>query len=221
MFTRNYIDIHTHNEASGGISIFNIFPEILFTKPAENYHSIGLHPWYIGENHPEKMETVKNFAKNKFCIAIGETGLDKIKGPNFDLQKNILQKHIDIAGLTNKPLIIHCVRAFEEIIQIRRMNKSKVPWIIHGFNSKASIAERLVKEGAILSFGKDLAHSGSNAQKALVLASRNIFFLETDEGEIGIAEIYHHAAAILNVTIKDLVIKIEKDFRKIFRVNDE
>ena len=213
----DYIDIHTHGNSVAAKSVLNLFPEENLPEISGRLYSTGLHPWYIDINdYNDKIEIVRNWAKNKSCIAIGETGLDKISKTNFDLQKTLFEKHIEIAEENDKPLIIHCVRAFDELIGIRKITGSKVPWIMHGYNSKPQIAERLINEGLILSFGKAMTHPGSNAEKILETISENSFFLETDDSPLSIQEIYSFAAKIRKISINTLAEMIQRNFEQTF-----
>jgi len=213
----DYIDIHTHGNSVAVKSVLNLFPGENLPEISGRLFSTGLHPWYIDvKDYNYKIEIVRNWAKNKSCIAIGETGLDKISKTDFDLQKILFEKHIEIAEENDKPLIIHCVRAFDELIGIRKITDSKVPWIVHGYNSKPQIAERLIKEGLILSFGKALTHPGSNAKKILETISENRFFLETDDSPLSIQEIYGFAAKIRKISINTLSEIIQRNFEQTF-----
>jgi TatD DNase family protein len=91
-----------------------------------------------------------------------------------------------------------------------------VPWIVHGFNSRAEIADQLNSNGVILSFGKALVLPGSNAQKTLSRIYGNDFFLETDDGNLRIEIIYDNAAKLLQMTHSDILKKIQISFKKIF-----
>jgi TatD DNase family protein len=216
MVTEAYIDIHTHNGVAGKNAFYNFLPKGIPVLLPENYFSAGLHPWYIENDYPEKIEIIRNLAENRNCVAIGEAGFDKLRGASFELQEKVFKIHIDIAEKTRKPVIIHCVRAAEELIKIHRKMQPTVPWILHGYNSGPQKAKRLMDEGMILSFGKELSRPGSNAQKTLEIISDHIFFLETDDGDLTIQEIYRHASAILKTDIQELIVQLQKNFKQIF-----
>lgn len=184
----------------------------------ERILSIGLHPWFIDpENYLKKISIVSEMAKSGSCVAIGETGLDKLIKTDFDLQKSLFRRHIEIAEEFNKPLIIHCVRAFDELVTMKRASGSTVKWIVHGFNSKMQIAEKLLQEKMILSFGKHLKHENSNASNVLSEISVDDFFLETDDRDMTIQEVYEHAAKIRNLPIDELKKIIYNNFNQTFK----
>jgi TatD DNase family protein len=213
----DYIDIHTHHKTATGKTILNLFPTDHLPENSNSVFSIGLHPWHIEASDVlDKIEIVRSLAKLDSCIAIGETGIDKLAETNYDLQTTVFENHVEIAVEMGKPLIIHCVRAFDDLIRIKKNAGSVVPWIVHGFNSNLSIAERLLNEGFTLSFGKALAQNGSNAQKIIGLLMDNDFFLETDDGTFSIKEIYLLAAKIRKTTIENLMTLIQRNFEKTF-----
>jgi TatD DNase family protein len=217
----DYIDIHTHSKSASGKAIINIFPADEPSEVKEELFSIGLHPWYIDpDNYLKKLSLVLEMAKSKSCIAIGETGLDKLIKTDFDQQKSIFIRHIEIAEELNKPLIIHCVRAFDELVNMKRLTGSTVKWIVHGFNSKNQIAEKLLQEKIILSFGRHLKSTNSNAAKVLGWITEDEFFLETDDGDMTIQEVYAYAAKIRDLSTSELKTIIQSNYKRTFRMQN-
>jgi TatD DNase family protein len=217
-----YINIHTHISSGSGKSIVNIFPSGNPVRIAANFFSTGLHPWYIEiQDYQRKMEIIRNWSKDISCLAIGETGLDRFSKADMELQMAILKQHVEIAEEVGKPLIIHCVRAFDELISIKKNSRSKVAWIVHGFNSKNQIAKKLIREGMKLSFGRDLAQVKSNAKRALEVIPDHDFFLETDDSYFSIQEIYSFAARIRNIALEDLMIMVQRNFEQTFTLFHE
>ena len=107
---------------------------------------------------------------------------------------------------------MHCVAAYQEIIQLKKQLKLTVPLIIHGFSKNAQVAESLIKNGFYLSFGKYLL---LNADLASVLKTipPNQLFLETDTIEQSIFEVYAKAEEILGASIKQ---QIEDNYYRVF-----
>jgi len=218
----DYIDIHTHAITADGKSILNLFPSVDLSGLSTGLFSMGLHPWYVGsKDDTDNLQILRTFAANKSCVAIGETGLDKLAKSDFDLQKIIFLKHIEIAEEAGKPLIIHCVKAFEELLRIRKEHCCKVPWIIHGFNSNRQIAEKLLSEGILISFGKALRNPLSNAKRILKMIPDDVFFLETDDCSMKIHEIYDLAADVRKVPLITLKKNIHKNFKQTFGMLDD
>jgi TatD DNase family protein len=157
-------------------------------------------------------------AHEKRCLAIGECGLDKLSKVDFDLQEEVFVEQIKIANKINKPLIIHCVKAFNELINCLNLNDNKVPVIIHGFNNNENIARVMVNEGFYFSFGKALLGYESNAAKAIKNVGRKNFFLETDDADISIKYIYKKASELLGIDEEIIKQQIQSNFENVFKV---
>jgi TatD DNase family protein len=109
-----------------------------------------------------------------------------------------------------KPVIIHCVKAWEELIKVRRGTNPAQPWIIHGFRGNPELTKRLIREGFLFSVGEKI-----NVD-ALPLIPINSLFCETDEDEVDIRYIYQQAAHTLNRDLEDFANEIAKNVRRIF-----
>ena len=144
----DYFDIHTHCiPLCPSQAIVSIDASSLPMDEKVVYASIGIHPWQLTEANAESQwETLKASVNDPRIIAIGEAGLDKLKGASISLHSSVFQQEIALSESLSLPMVIHCVRAFNELIQIRKASKAKQPWIIHGFRGKPSIAQELLKQ---------------------------------------------------------------------------
>lgn len=223
-----FIDIHTHQpppldpqrERAKVISIYNLEPEAygqLVEQIKENgteagRFSAGIHPYRILEAKEieEALQQLDLLCSQQGIQFVGECGLDRLKGPDLQRQAKTFSAQIDLAEQYRKPLIIHCVRAFDELIRIEKQHKIKVPAIIHGFHKSPEMALQLYEHGFILSFGPAIMRSESKTAKALeeVWMRRLPFFLETDGSGLDIREIYGSASNLLKIstdTLKDAI----------------
>ena len=210
-----FINTHTHSQVyDAKIELVNLKLDAL-DKP--NYYSYGLHPLYLEkETCYEQLETLRRVAYEKRCLAIGECGLDKLSQVDFDLQEELFIEQIKLANLIGKPLIIHCVKAFNELINCLNLNDNKVPVIIHGFNNNENISRVLVNEGYYFSFGKALLGYDSNAAKAIIKVGRKNIFLETDDVDISIKYIYRKAAELLAIDEEIVKAQLQANFETVF-----
>jgi len=177
------LDIHSHTPGEG--AIYNLTMEELRKSPPysdkQQWVSVGLHPWSLTEEWKKDFLHVREWASFSQVKAIGESGLDKvIKSP---FQYEAFLAHVQLSEEINKPLVIHCVKAVDEIIKIRRMFVPKQPWIFHGFRGKPQLAEQLLKEGFYLSFGEHF-----NLMSVQICPADKLC-METDESNLSIQEI--------------------------------
>jgi len=214
--TNKFINIHTHKkEASNVLAIYNV--DVSEKIPENSYFSIGIHPWSIQQNNlSEHLLILKQKLAKKNCLALGEIGLDKITKTDFDLQKEILIAQLKQNSNFNKPVIIHCVRAFSELTTITK--NYDYSFIIHGFNKKNTLAKILIYKGFFLSFGKPLLYN-KTLQQTFKEMPLNQIFLETDDEDIPIEFIYKKAAEIKEILLKSLILAIDTNFEKIFKCN--
>jgi len=90
------------------------------------------------------------------------------------------------------------------VLKIRKDLGARQAWIFHGFNSKLSIAEQLVSKGLYISIGQKLLANEQKAKEIIRMLPLEKMFMETDDDEMGIEEIYQKVAEIKGVPIVDL-----------------
>jgi TatD DNase family protein len=212
-----FINIHTHSRIyDAQVELVNLQMDAA-DKP--EHYSYGLHPWHIDkDSYVSQLEYLRIRAHEKRCIAIGECGLDKLSTVDFQLQEKVFIQHVRIANDIKKPLIVHCVKAFNELINCLNLNDNEVPVIIHGFNNNENIARVLVDHGCYFSFGKALLGYESNAAKALKNVGRRKFFLETDDADISIKYIYRKASELLGIEEEIVAQQIKSNYENVFKI---
>ncbi|MCL1821334.1 MAG: TatD family hydrolase [Prolixibacteraceae bacterium] len=215
------IDIHTHNIPVGTNRLFilNRFPDSNFVElPPGGFYSVGLHPWYIGAGNAcyRQLDSVMRTLKREDVIAVGECGLDKTAKTDLQLQTDIFMQQAEMAEAFQKPVIIHCVRASNEIFQLHKKMNPSIPWILHGFQGNAKTAEQLAGAGFYFSFGSALLDEESKSGEAISVVPPDKLFLETDESAMSIHAVYERTSEILKLSAADLTEKIEWNFRQAF-----
>src|SRR6218665_1000078 len=208
------LNLHTHllkKQADEQIIFNEIIPdseealESFSLQDTENWLSAGIHPWYINEKiYNLQLKKLVNLAKDPAVKFIGECGLDRLKGALLPLQEEIFIKQIRIAEDVKKPVIIHCVKCYNELLSIKKIVRPRVPFVVHGFNSKIEIARQLFDKGFYLSLGGALLQEESNALKVLQEIPLERLFFETDDKYISIVDIYQKAANVKGLSIEVL-----------------
>ncbi|PXY03032.1 hydrolase TatD [Marinifilum breve] len=214
-----YIDIHTHQVDSDQeiLSIINMsIGESINELDRNQAYSIGIHPWDIEKLEIDSIDIyLKEFSANKSNIAIGEIGLDKLISTDFSIQEKFFTAQLQLAKLTQKPVIIHCVKSQEELLKIKQANETGTTWIFHGYNKSLQMAKDLLKFGFFLSFGENLLKN-ENLQKVFREVPLDKIFLETDDKQIDIRKIYQKAAEIKGIEIDVLKEQILLNYLKCF-----
>ena len=213
-----YCDIHTHQMPfhKEDIAVINRIVSPMGdmqpgSLPDTVIRSYGIHPWYI-YNVKEQMDLLRVLVSGSGVVAIGEAGLDTLAESPMDLQKEVFLAQANLAEETHKPLIIHCVKAWADLIACKKAVKPEMPWIIHGFRGNGELASQLVRLGFYLSFGDRFNPS------ALRAAWPDFLFLETDDKSIDIRGVYQNVAEALDIPEEKLRIQIAKNV-SIFHLN--
>lgn len=217
----DYIDIHTHGaESMPGILSVESLPAHENKKPVNVpglAYTAGIHPWYLTEaNQRQFLDYIRALSGGSQLIAIGEAGFDKLRGPSISLQRTVFEEQVKIAGVINKPVVIHCVRAWDELLASHKKLKPELPWLIHGFRGKNDLAQQLLHRGMYLSFWFNFILRPESAELLRNLPKERIF-LETDGAGISIKDIYKKVAADLAVSEDELKATILSNFEKVFK----
>jgi TatD DNase family protein len=215
------IDIHTHQapEENGDLFVQNIFPadEMMSLQPG-GFYSVGLHPWFItnSQNSKNELHQLEEKAALPEVIAIGECGLDKLANTESQLQLEVFLQQSRIAESVNKPLIIHCVKSYNEIAHLKRRMKPRVPWILHGYTGNDMISKQLISLDFYFSLGKILLSDNSHIRETLENLPADRLFFETDEWKRPVREVYSKYAESKGITMESLTEQVMWNFRQVF-----
>lgn len=204
-------DIHTHHvPLKPSQAIQNCFPEV-FSPCDDSFYSVGLHPWYLKkETFEQQWESLLDAIRCPQVVAIGEAGLDRLADTPFDLQMEMFERQIKLCEERDFPLVIHAVRAVDEMLRLKKEYRPRVPWIIHGFRGKKEQALQYLRQGFYLSFGEKFQ------EDALRATPTDRMFLETDESSLGIERIYDRVAAVLGISSEELTGRVQRNIEAVF-----
>lgn len=219
------IDIHTHHIDSSHEAICSLTPGPGFSPDPGKWYSVGIHPWKIEEFLSGKIatkEALELFSVHPRVLAIGEAGLDTLYP--FSLlppseRKGLYAHSIELfewqallAEKVGKPLIIHCVRAMDDLLRLKRTIRPKGLWIIHGFRGKPKQAEQFLNHGFALSFGEYF-----NPEAARIVPAE-LLFAETDESMLPFPEILSRLARARAQDLDSFSSSLEQNVRRNFRL---
>lgn len=180
----SFKDIHSHHPDAGDDTIVSLDYDRAI--PADGYYSIGLHPWQTdmpSDVLTEAINEVSRKASDGRVVAIGECGIDRLRGGDIETQTKIFRQHVAISETVAKPLIIHAVRSFDLLLALKKELKPRQLWIIHGFRGKAALARQLLDAGFALSYGEKFN------PEAVAITPFDRLFTETDESPLPITTI--------------------------------
>ncbi len=211
-----FIDIHSHRtglSSNTELRVSNVIvsKDYLNSSPC----SAGIHPWYIDEDQANQLEALEQYLLKKEVIALGECGLDKVVQNPWNIQVEVFEKQITLANKYQKPLIIHCVRAYSEVCTSLMRMKVQVPVIFHGFNKNWTLANTLIKQGYYISLGHAIQLGKMNELIEQVPLDR--IFFETDDKPIKISNIYAYFCRVRkNIPLEVLQRQLRQNFIQAF-----
>lgn len=215
----NYINLHTHSFKNQEtiLEVVNQYPWE-FSDAIPQY-SIGIHPWYINQERlSSDLDIIANKLHETNCLALGECGLDKRIEIPLSVQIEVFQQQLELLQKTTKPVILHCVAAYQEVIAIKKEMNIENPMIIHGFSKNEQVAKSLLDNHFYLSFGKYLLRN-PDLEKVFKLVPNDMFFLETDTIEETIVQVYEKAASVKEMPLDLLKKQVHGNFAEVFNQN--
>lgn len=210
-----YIDFHTHS--AGGradtVTVRNLMAgdDVPADFPANTLFSAGIHPWQLTENNLEHLQTgLLLTAAHPHVVMIGEAGFDRLRGAQGEVQYRAFLYQARIAEEMGKPVVIHCVKGWDELRRARREVKPGRPWVIHGFRGSGSLAASLAEEGYWFSLG-----TKGLTPEVLASVSHEKLLLETDDSGREIAEVYRLFAAAAGYGGQEAETRIRNNFNSL------
>ena len=211
-----FVNLHTHSytNSEAVLEIVNQYPnEFIADIP---HYSIGIHPWHIVD---ERVGEDLNYIKNKLqlieCIALGECGLDKRIEKKMEVQIDVFESQLSLLHEISKPVILHCVAAFDEIISCKKNSGLQSLFIIHGFSKNIPLAKQLLNQDFYLSFGKYLLRN-PEMESVFKYVPNDKIFLETDTISESIEEVYTFAAKCKNISVEEMKEIVWNNYQTVF-----
>ncbi|UPA11886.1 TatD family hydrolase [Borrelia venezuelensis] len=187
---KNSIDIHyLINEClKNGFSYFldiGLHPsdfyerkQLLDTYPNISL-TVGIHP--LNKALRDDFELIESILENENVVAVGEIGLDYLKGDNKSEQIEALNIQLDLASKYKKPVILHVREAYDDIYNIIKSSNFISRGILHCYSGNYEYAKKFIDFGFKISFAGNLTFKNSEPLRG-VLKKLNIedILIETD-----------------------------------------
>jgi TatD DNase family protein len=195
----------------------------------------GIHPAVSKKALPKDYKKLENIIQNEKCVAVGEMGLDyhyDFSYDNIKIQKESFIKQLDIADKFNKPVVIHCRDAYEDMIKLLA-EYSRIPkGVIHCFSGDIIQAKTFIEAGFLLGIDGPLTYKKSENLKQVVSEiDINKLLVETDSPYLApqkyrgqrnepsyISEVLQEIANIKNISFEEASRITTLNALKLFRV---
>lgn len=222
-----YFDSHCHIPA---VIPKNIGMFVCATKQAEwnkiiqiahnnasIFPAIGIHPWFISNIDKDFYQKFEQIIQQQPELMVGEIGLDK-NYPQFDLQQELFLFQFNIARIYNRPVIIHCIKAWDILLNIFKQNHLPPKILLHSCNASTEIITHLSKNSNIFfSYSIKILKYNSNNDVSRINATPNEqLLIETDSNYQNndfnlLPNLIHHIANIKIETIPNMSNTIYKN----------
>ena len=137
-------DFHTHHLPASGVNAL-----VSTLTPAAGYFSsCQYHPWHL----PEKFSPPDDIEKLAGFHALGEVGLDRLRGPDLAVQQEFLHYFFSVAQDMHKPVVLHIVQCYQELFELIKPFKLKL--LLHGFAGSPELLQELWKRNITVSCSK-------------------------------------------------------------------
>lgn len=218
--TTPYLDFHTHQRVGGGIEVLNVDAldkaAVVLACETGLPFSVGVHPWRAGvteEQLQEAYQRIEKCANVAGFVAIGECGLDWMSEVARDVQIAVFEQQLELARRLSAPVVLHCVRAFEEVAQILRKKRVEQA-VFHSFIGSVQQVERVVREGFLCSFSPRSLASARTCESIRYVSSSAIL-VESDESDEPIAKIYERIAELRECSIDELQQVVYNNYKRL------
>lgn len=189
-----YIDFHTHHVPADRDVVAVV----------EGRDTWGIHPWKADETF-----IVPDLSGK---LAIGECGLDGLRGPSMEVQERVFLEQVALSERLGKPLVIHCVKALDRLLNLRKSLNPKQSWMLHGFRGKPQQLRSLLDAGFFVSFG--FQHN----EESLRICPIDRLLLETDDDTLHpIAQMYNDVACERGLEVTSLCKSMAENYRAFFQ----
>jgi len=188
-----FVNIHTHRPTGRAIEL----------------RTIGVHPWNADKENVTSIIPLLGSMQ-----AVGETGLDFVRGAGRAEQLAAFRAQLALAHEYELPVVLHCVRAFEPVMRELAACEPRAV-IFHGFIGSPEQARQALAKGYYLSFGERTFASPKTMEvlREIPLAQ---LFLETDDSEVPIEEVYARAAEVKEISVDELKRATLENYKRIF-----
>lgn len=201
------LDFHTHRPDAVD-ALISVDPRRFDVCPGL-WYSVGYHPWdSVSSLTDDDYALLERCANHRQVLAIGETGMDRLRGGDLAFQATAFARHLQLAHRLDKPVVVHCVRAAQDILEVRhRLGLDDVTLAIHGMRSNSHVARTLLDAGCYLSFGEHFN------EEALLATPLDRLLVETDESPTNIYDIIAEVARCKGLSSQQIIEQVDANTR--------
>lgn len=206
------LDFHTHlhniERYRGDSTVIAVRSLMAGEEPDDrsDYFTVGIHP--MEPDHTvEKLEQLAQRVGSQL-IGIGECGWDRRSSWSMEEQTALVRRHILLADQLCCPLVLHVVGGWHLLLRERRAHPEGI-WVVHGFRGKPALLRQLEEADIRVSL-----HPKYHWEAVPTLP----FFLETDDSDTPLSEVYERAARTQSISKEELSERLLAQLRSSIRL---
>lgn len=208
------VDAHTHGSSQYSHVRLLSLEEVRGELAPAPHLSVGLHPWDLAKTTPQDRQHIQRWARHPAVVALGETGLDRARRIDWELQLQSLRWHWDLCEERGLPLVLHCVRSSSDLLQLLKRRRPRTAWLWHDFSGPIEVIKSVEKLHPEMYFScgpRGMARSDFSTLWNALPAERKL--LETDDSGADLLALYQEVQPP-----EDL---IERNFKRLFRLTGQ
>lgn len=153
-----------------GTNIATSIESIKLASSNENiYASIGIHPHDAKDFTPSSIDELKELAKHKKVVAIGEIGLDyHYDFSPRDMQMNAFIAQMELAKKIDLPVIYHIREAYGDFLPMVRSNEVVNNAVMHCYGGSLESVKICINAGMMISFTGVITFKNANKIRQVV-----------------------------------------------------
>lgn len=194
------LDIHTHKPYPQPDALISLDLDSARDLHANQFYSIGFHPWLVASNAVLDEARMNLVSSNPNVLAVGESGIDILRGGLLFKQINTFRSVVKISEELKRPLIVHDVKGHDIIVGLKKDLHPAMPWALHGFRGKPSVADMMLRQGMYLSFGEQFNPD------TVKMVPAEFILAETDNSEKSIQVIISLLSQVRGEDLTDTII---------------
>lgn len=221
LLSMQYVDIHT-TKPTHRPDVISL-ASIRITKDTEEFVedglcTVGLHPSDVDDDWRDAFDIVEELASDELVLGIGACGLDRACIAPWLLQIDAFNALADLAERVSKPMVVHCVKAYDELFQVQRDVDAAQTWVLHGFVKGQELARQYLDAGMHLSFDSNVMRETPTLIEVVRFCPDDRIHLETGSNSVvSIEMVTERAARLRGITTESLCEILERNFNSVFK----
>lgn len=168
-----HLNFHSHDPEAEVVTLSPEDYADYVPRPGQKV-TVGIHPWATESEQTDNFELLARALSDPNVVAIGEIGIDPMRGADIERQSHIMRAQIKNAMNAGLPIVFHIVRRFDLLLAHHHQYEPHEPWAVHGFRGKPEVVKQLASAGIYMSVGKNFN------EQSVKLIPDNLLLVETD-----------------------------------------